>query len=134
MTRYHDWEARLADYLAGFDVNALGEAPCAFFAAGAVEAQTGFDGHAKYAGKYKTALGAVKVMKSLGGGDLPTTFDLHLDRRESPAFAQRGDIVFDGESVGVCIGRVALFVADGAWVEIPRSEWSIAWATDTAHG
>lgn len=134
MARYNDWETRLADYIAAVraDVDALGAVPCARFAAGAVAAQTGFDGHAPFAGKYKTGKGAARALRRIGAGDLESTFDRHLKRRQGPAFAQRGDIVSNGEAVGVCVGAVALFICEGELTEVPRTAWAIAWATESA--
>lgn len=133
--RYTDWEKRLAAYIVAVkqDVDALGAAPCARFATGAVAAQTGVDVHAPYDGKYDSDFSAAKVLRRIGAGDLESTLDLYFDRRDGPAFAQRGDIVFDGESVGVCIGATALFVHHSNLVEVPRKHWLIAWAADTAH-
>lgn len=133
--RYNDWEKRLAAYIATVraDVDALGPVPCARFAAGAVEAQTGFDGHAPFMGKYDSDISAAKALIKIGAGNLEKTFDRHFDRREGPAFAQRGDIVFNGEAVGVCVGKVALFVADGDLTEYPRATWTVAWATESAN-
>ena len=134
--RYNDWEKRLATYIAQVraDVDALGASPCARFAAGAVAAQTGVDVHAPYEGKYDSELSAAKALRKIGAGTLDATFDLYFDRRPSPAFAQRGDVVFDGEAVGICIGATALFVAEGTLTEIPRREWTIAWIAESAHG
>jgi hypothetical protein len=133
--RYTDWEKRLAAYIAAVraDVDALGAAPCARFAAGAVEAQTGVDVHAPFAGKYDGELSAAKALRKIGAGDLKSTFDLYFERRESPAFAQRGDVVFNGESVGVCIGADALFIHHDKLVAVPRKHWTIAWAAESAH-
>lgn len=135
MAKYIDWEKRLAAYIVTVraDVNALGDVPCARFAAGAVEAQTGFDGHAPFAGKYDGEISAAKALRKIGAGSLESTFGRHLARRPAPSFAQRGDIVFNGEAVGVCIGSTALFIADGAMVEIPRKEWICAWDTESAN-
>jgi hypothetical protein len=138
MPRLVDWEPRLAGYLATAlaDIPALGEVPCARFAAGAVEAQTGVDHYAPFRGKYHTANGAARALRKIGAGDLESTFDRYLTAHPAPAFAQRGDIVFNGVAVGVCVGSDALFIADGEVTRLPRSEWVKAWATDSAvaHG
>lgn len=132
--KYNDWEKRLAAYIATVraDVDALGEVPCARFAAGAVEAQTGVDHYAPFRGKYKGEVSAAKALRKIGAGSLESTFGRHLARRPSPAFAQRGDIVFNGEAVGVCVGATALFIADGEFVEISRKDWVCAWDTESA--
>jgi hypothetical protein len=133
--RYTDWEKRLSAYIAAVkqDVDALGAAPCARFATGAVEAQTGVDVHAPFAGQYNGELSAAKALRKIGAGDLSSTFDRHFDRREGPAFAQRGDVVFNGESVGVCMGADALFIHHDKLVAIPRKHWVIAWAAESVH-
>lgn len=133
--KFNDWEKRLAAYIAQVrrDVDALGASPCARFAAGAVDAQTGVDVHKPYEGKYDGELSAAKALRKIGAGDLESTFDLYFKRRESPAFAQRGDVVFADDSVGVCIGATALFIHHSDLVEVPRKHWLIAWAADTAH-
>lgn len=133
--KFNDWEKRLAAYIASVraDVDALGAAPCARFATGAVAAQTGIDVHAPYEGKYDGDISAAKALRRIGAGDLESTLDLYFDRRESPAFAQRGDIVFAGDSVGVCVGATALFINGSALVEVPRQHWNMAWAAESAH-
>ena len=133
--KFDNWEPLLAAYIANVrgDIGALGLCPCAKFACGAVEAQTGIDMHKPFAGKYEGELSAAKVLKRIGAGDLESTFDRYFVRRDNPSFAQRGDIVFDGNAVGVCIGRTALFVADSALTEYPRNLWVTAWASETAH-
>jgi hypothetical protein len=127
--RLDDWEKRLAAYLDGVrdDVDALGPLPCARFAAEAAHAITGVDYYAPYRGRYKTETGAAKVLRRIGGGDLPSTFDLHFEQKP-PAFAQRGDLVFDGEVMGVCVGGTALFVHFDQLIEQPRTQWEKAWA------
>ena len=125
--RLPDWERRLADYIEAIDIASLGAAPCAQFAADCAQAITGVDFYESYRGRYKTAAGAARVLKRIGGGDLPLTFDLHFEQKP-PAFAQRGDIVFNGESMGVCIGGVGLFIDGDAFVQLPRNLWVKAWA------
>lgn len=143
--RLSDWEARLAEYIASVTVSVglanvlggLGDVPCARFAAGAVEAQTGVDHYKPFRGRYRNELGAAKALKKYGAGTLEATFDRHLDPRSSPAFAQRGDIVFDGEAVGVCVGGEALFIGHEiigdekgplTIIRKARPEWVKAWA------
>lgn len=134
--RFHDWEKRLAEYIVTVraDVDALGAVPCARFAAGAVEAQTGIDLHKPFAGKYDSDISAAKALIKIGAGNLESTFDRHFERRQSPAFAQRGDVIFNGEAVGVCIGKVGLFIHHSDLVGLPRAMWTAAWAAETARG
>ena len=130
--RLPDWEARLAAYLEAWEGAefAYGVADCARFAAGAVEAQTGVDHYAPFLGEYDSAVSAAKVLRSIGAGTLKKTFDKHFAER-AVSFAQRGDIVFDGKAVGVCIGADALFVGQEGDVQglvrKARHEWTRAW-------
>jgi hypothetical protein len=129
--RSPDWERRLAEYLANIrrNVDVLGPVPCARFAAEAAQVQTGVDYYAPYRGRYKTETGAAKVLRRIGGGDLPATFDLHFEQKP-PSYAQRGDIVFNGESMGVCNGDLALFIHGSTIAALPRRHWVKAWAVE----
>lgn len=138
MTRRSTWEADLSAYIASVrgDRFEWGRLDCGLFFAGAVMAMTGEDPGAPFRGKYSTDLGAAKVLKRFGAGDLKSTLD-----RLFPACPvgrlQRGDGVWNGEAVGVCMGDYALFVGraetiDGdeiseGLIRIPRAEWVGGW-------
>ena len=126
--RLHDWEQRLGAYLVSVaaDVDALGPLPCARFAAMAAHVQTGVDYYAPYRGRYKTETGAAKVLRRIGGGDLPQTFDKHFEQKP-PAYAQRGDLIYNGEAMGVCLGDSAAFIHGSELVHLPRGFWQKAW-------
>jgi hypothetical protein len=131
--RLGDWEVRLAVYLeakAG-ESFAWGANDCAMFAAGAVEAVTGVDPIPHMRGAYDSEFGAARVIVEKGAGTLEGTIDSLFD--ECPiGFARRGDLVWNGESVGVCNGHLALFIGEIAGqaglVASPRLEWRKAWA------
>ena len=132
MTRYHDWEARLNDYLAAMRGQPFiyGALDCALFACGAVEAMTGVDPAAQYRGIYSTEKGAAKVLRKLGKGTLEATFDDAFST--CPAgFVQRGDLVWSGERVGVSIGHAALFIGElngkPDLIPEPRATWVKGW-------
>lgn len=127
--RVSDWETKFNDYIdahrdAEFQYGAL---DCARFVCGAVECITGRDLYAPYRNRYNTEIGAARALKRFGQGDLEATFAAQFDDRPI-AYAQRGDIVFDGESVGLCIGRGrAVFIGDGLAVKT-RKDWVRVWA------
>ena len=130
--RLSDWETRLHDYLASM-ANAehvYGVSDCALFASGAVLAMTNCDPAAEFRGKYKTELGAARVLRKIGAGDLESTFDAKFTEI-GPAFAQRGDLIWDGENVGVCFGAFAFFMGaqdgENGLVRLPRTEFVKAW-------
>ena len=130
--RLENWERRLGDYLdtrRGQDF-AYGTNDCGMFAAGAVEAVTGVDPIPSFRGAYDSATTSIRALKRLGKGTLDATIDSLFD--EHPiGYARRGDIVWNGESVGVCIGHEALFVGEiegvSGLVSVPRSGWVKAW-------
>ena len=114
--RLPDWEPRLVTLLEGAAARpfVLGEWDCALFAAACIEAVTGIDGGATFRGRYKTAIGYQRVLRRAGFADLFTPFDALLGERVSPLFCGRGDIVSDGERVGVMWASGPLFVGGAA--------------------
>lgn len=131
--RLPDWEGRLSDYIAsahaaGFAYGAL---DCALFFAGAVIACRGDDPAAEFRGKYRTRTGSIRALRTIGAGDLESTLDAKFEQKPV-AFLQRGDGVWDGEAVGVCMGPFALFIGategvDGLY-RVERREWLKGWA------
>jgi hypothetical protein len=126
--RLSDWEARLHDYLTSM-ANAkhvYGVSDCALFSSGAVMAMTEYDPAAEFRGKYKTELGAARALRNIGEGDLESTFDAKLPEIEA-AFAQRGDLIWDGENVGICFGAFAFFIGQDGIERVPRTSFVKAW-------
>lgn len=138
MKRFVTWEADLAAYLAEVRDRPLewGSHDCGLFFAGACKAMTGFDPGEPFRGKYTTEMGAARALKKFGAGDLESTLDGLLETIPA-AFVQRGDGVWNGESVGIAMAGYALFVgetvtAEGApvrhgLVRVARSEWVKGW-------
>lgn len=112
MQRLDDWEARLIAVLEAAQSRPfrLGTWDCALFAAAAVEAQTGFDGGAPFRGRYTTVIGFRRALKRAGFADQFAPFDAALGARVAPLQAARGDIVSDGERLGVMWAKGPLFV------------------------
>lgn len=130
--RLSTWEARLGTYLAERRTMpfAWGSNDCALFAAGAVEAMTGSDPAAAFRGAYRSMAGSVRALKQHGAGTLEATIDA-LFPAIPTGFVRRGDLVWNGEAVGVCVGAVALFVGQegdaAGLVRVPRAEWVKGW-------
>ena len=132
MTRRSTWEADLSVYITSVRARpfAYGEHDCGLFAAGAVMAMTGEDPGAPFRGRYSNEIGCAKALKKFGSGDLESTLDALFERRPIGRL-QRGDLVWNGDAVGVCMGAYALFVgqegeAEGL-VRIERAEWAGGW-------
>lgn len=105
MKRNDDWPERLKYYLEDVRDRAFawGENDCILFAAGALEQMTGVDTAAEFRGKYKTELGAARLLKRLAPKGLPVAIAEALNTEEiAPLQAQRGDVVLipteDGKS------------------------------------
>jgi len=132
MTRRSTWEADLSAYISSVRGKpyVYGEHDCGLFAAGAVMAMTGEDPGAPFRGQYSNEIGCAKALRKHGAGDLESTLDALFERRPIGRL-QRGDLVWNGEAVGVCMGAYALFVgqegeAEGL-VRIERAEWAGGW-------
>ena len=133
MERLPNWDAALAAYLAERESwpFAYGVHDCAMFAAGAVRAMRGVDPAEAFRNRYRTRAGSLKILRTVGEGTLEKTFDARFPF-VPPGYARRGDLVWNGESVGVCFNGDGLFVPldeDGqGYVRLPRETWRKAWA------
>lgn len=131
--RLPDWEQRLSDYIADNSdaVFQWGVLDCALFSCGAVQAIRGDDPAIDFRGKYSTAAGSARALKRYGEGSLEATFDARFEQKPV-GYLGRGDLVWDGEAVGVCMGAHALFVGEKDGIDgiysTPRSQWVKGWA------
>ena len=141
MRRLPDWEARLAAYLEPLRTTpfAWGQHDCVTFSAGAVEAMTG-ERVLPAAGRYRTAIGAARAVKRIGGGGLAAAVDTVL-ASVPPALAHRGDILLIDGSLGLAFDRFAIMVGEEGSTEglirRPRELATHAWRVpfaETPHG
>lgn len=109
MSKLTNWPQLLAETIQAAKQRPFlwGETDCCLFAADCALAQTGRDPAASYRGRYKTALGASRLIKTAGG--LTAILDSQYARID-PRLAQRGDLaLFDGpygETVGVVFAGI----------------------------
>jgi hypothetical protein len=131
--RINTWEEALADYIAikRDEPFEYGVNDCCMFAAGAVEAITGEDPMPEFRGKYDSLKGSLTVIKEIGAGTLEATLDGKFTQVEI-GHAQRGDLAFFDDSVGVVMGGFAYFVSDDGLERINRSLWDKCWGV--GHG
>lgn len=127
--RISTWEAALSEYIdskrdAPFE---YGVNDCCMFAAGAVLAMTGEDPMSEFRGKYRSLAGAVRALKEIGQGDLEATIDAKFPV-VPVGVAQRGDLAYFDNSIGVIMGGWAWFVSDDGLERVPRSMWDKAWS------
>jgi hypothetical protein len=125
------WEEALSDYIASKrdEPFQYGVNDCCMFAAGAVEVMTGVDPMQEFKGTYSDLRGSIKALKEIGEGDLETTLDGKFEE-VAISHAQRGDLAFFDESVGVVMGSFAYFVSDEGLERIPREMWEKCWSID----
>ena len=132
LARHPEWEARLNAWLEACadKPHAWGHHDCVLFAAGVSDAVTEFDPGKGHRGKYRSAAGSSRYLRSLGWDTPEAAFDAHYPRIE-PAMAQRGDLVLHAESIGVCLGGIALFVGEEGGepglVRVPMIDITVAW-------
>lgn len=132
LTRHPEWEARLNAWLeqCADKPHAWGSHDCVLFAAGVSRAVTGFDPGQRHRGQYRSAAGSSRYLRSLGWDTPEAAFDAHYPRTEC-AMAQRGDLVLYAESIGVCLGGIALFVGEEGGepglVRVAMNEVAAAW-------
>jgi len=133
LARTSDWQQALAEYIGSKrdEPFEYGENDCCMFAAGAVMAITGTDPVPEFRGKYDSLKTSIKALKDIGGGRLDKVMD-----DKFPAIpigkAQRGDLAWFDDSVGVVTGRFAWFVSDDGLERVPMDMWDKAWGVD--HG
>lgn len=130
MMRMEDWRRRLGEYVndARTTPYAFGRQDCWLFVAGAVAAMTGID-HAKpHRGRYKTARGALGIVKRAGASNMADFAGLFLEEHESPVVAQIGDVMAIptddafGFSLGILNGERVLVVSPNGIDTRDRSE------------
>jgi hypothetical protein len=130
--RRPDWEPRLNAWLqrCADRPHRWGSHDCLMFGAGACRAVTGHDPGRGHRGKYRSAASANRYLRGLGYLTPEALADA-LWTRIAPAMAQRGDWVLHQDSIGVCIGRDAMFVGEEGsrrgLVRIPLLDCDAAW-------
>lgn len=116
MIRRPDWPTLLAEYIHSkrFAPFEWGVHDCCLFAANCIEVMTGEDQAIMYRGTYSNEVGALRLLKELGG--VVGIANKLLGPTTPVSFAQRGDVVLaidedDRESLAICTGDV--YVAPG---------------------
>lgn len=127
------WERRLAEAIAAARDRPFrwGQHDCATFAFDLRrELAGGYDVAALWRGRYRTARGAVLVMRRLGWPSLELAGrDILGEPLPSLHLAQRGDLVLAGSGLGfgVCLGARAAGIAPEGLVLVPMAACKLAW-------
>ncbi len=131
--RISGWELRLASAvdLARGRQFIWGQHDCAIWAFDLRrDLAGGEDAAGLWRGRYRTALGAQRVMRRLGWQSIEEMGRTLLGAPlPSVSFAQRGDIVLTntGLGFGVCIGALAAGIAPAGLILVPLAASALAW-------
>lgn len=107
--RRHDWRSRLSAVIEGALKRPFewGRHDCGLFAADAVMSMTGTDHAAAWRGRYRTAIGALRLLRRSGYEDHVACVAAHLAEIH-PTLASVGDVAVvasdDGPALGVWTG------------------------------
>ncbi|MGQ8367144.1 DUF6950 family protein [Glaciecola sp. 1036] len=135
--RKKDWFKRLINYVQTHIQTPFkyGEFDCCLFACDAVIEMTGKDPAIRYRGKYSTKRGALKALKSIGGGSIESAFTKMFGDMDVPLSAMRGDVVLveteQGPAAAVYLGANNVAAASEAGViYLPFSSIQGVWHID----
>ena len=132
-TRRPGWERHLAEAIEAARDRPFcwGRHDCATFSFDLRRAIAGgHDVAALWRGRYRTARGAVRVMRRLGWTSLEAAGrDLLGEPLPSVHLAQRGDLVLSdtGLGFGICLGARAAGIAPSGLVLVPITACTLAW-------
>ena len=124
--RFTDWPSRLNLYLKEVQERIpekglkYGEFDCCIFIADAVVVMTGVDLFKKYRRRYKTKIGASRILKRMGG--LRKALASVLGQECHKAMVCQGDIVYLDGACGICFGHYCLFLHDSGFSKIPTAK------------
>ncbi len=132
--RVYDWPEKLHASISEAKTQAFewGTHDCACFVSDCVEAMTGVDPLKEYRGKYSTALGAIKALKTLANvEDLPALATSFWGEDIEVSHASRGDVVLidheGNDNFGVIVGTHAVFLTQEGVISIPVNKCKAAW-------
>ncbi len=128
--RRDGWEGALADMVDAARARpfAWGRHDCLTWAADCVAAMTGVGTDEPWRGSYRTARGAIRVLRRMGHRTVADAVTSRLGAPlASPLMAQRGDILSDGEAMGVCVGADGAFPGPSGLVFRPVLACMTAW-------
>jgi len=135
VNRTFDWPEKLDEVIrkAKTIPFSWGKHDCTLFACDCVKAMTGEDFAKGFRGKYKSALGAIKLIKRLDGvDDIFSLADKKLGESYPATTARRGDVIGyldDGNKVlGIAVaGKSVLLTPDGKITFKTLSECDRCW-------
>jgi hypothetical protein len=127
--RHPEWEPRLADLVDDWRPRAhqpRSGGDCAAFVLAAVAAVTG-EVLAFEVRPYRTEAGQARALRELGWADLPAAADACFGERIAPLAAHRGDVVSDGQVLGVMTAGGPVAFGEDGMVAMDRRFLEAAW-------
>lgn len=130
--RIEGWEVRLVEAIEAARARPFvwGENDCATVVADVRKALTGDDMAAEWRGRYRTARGAMRLIRSMGHATLAEAVTARLGPPlPSVLMAGRGDVLLhpDGLAIGFCAGAHGLFPGPDGLVPVPFETCLKAW-------
>jgi len=131
--RKENWQQDLANHIKEAQTRkfSVGEFDCVTWTCDWKAIVTGKDEHKlfqdKFKGKYKTPLGAMRLLKKVCGGDLEKLTDDTLESIPL-AMAKRGDIMMTQKCLGICDGENSFFLTpDKGLIVVKTLKCDRAW-------
>lgn len=133
-----DWEARLRAALLAAEARRFrwGEFDCCLWACDVVALMRGVDLAAPFRGRYDTARGAARALRTFSGGGLDATATKIAETHGFPeipvSLAQRGDVALirtpQGDALSIVLGIMAAAPGPRGLARVPTLNASRAWA------
>lgn len=129
--RADGWEVAFAEAIeaARHKPFAWGGHDCATWAADVRRALTGDDMAADWRGRYRTQLGAARLIRRLGYGSLAEAAEARLGAPlPTVLLAQRGDVLLGpDDAMGICGGSFGMFLTEGGLTDRALRDCQKAW-------
>ena len=134
--RIDNWLLILANELKKPRTFTWGKEDCCLFSANIIKSITNIDIAKEYRGKYKTKLGAFRLIKKCGYKNLVECVDSEIKKHGFKQIhinmAQKGDVVTkkidNDEIVGIMLDDVGVFLHKNIYSYTKRKDLNLAWA------
>lgn len=131
--RMEDWAEQLPCFIEARRAQPFkyGTADCGLTVADWVLIATGHDPAADLRGRYRSAAGALRIIRQAGADSLGSLVTSRLGASLPPLLAQRGDIVEvpgdSGPALAICLGGDAIAMGPDGLVTVDMSSALRAW-------
>ncbi len=133
--RIENWESKLNNYIDEMRYTPFeyGKNDCCIFTIKAQKIITGKTTFPEFDGTYSSLDEGKAILQKLGFKTWIGGCNKRLQKIDL-SFASRGDVVsmrtFDSFAMGICMGRIGVFVGEKGIVAIPREDLKLAWRID----